>query len=147
MGRFAAPRFTVQLRRGPVNARTLGRYEELLRLHAIPTLDRRPLPRSSATEIDALYTQLEKLLSAQTVHHVHTVLGACLGGPVRKGSLLVSPASKAEAPVPGEGEAGQVLDQDQLTALLAGSRGSALYTIAAAAAFTGARRNEILALR
>ena len=54
---------------------------------------------------------------------------------------------KAEAPVPGDSEAGQVLDQDQLTVLLAGFRGSTLYPIVAVAAFTGARRNEILALR
>src|SRR5215468_1526519 len=88
-----------QPRRGLVNARTLERYEELLRLHVIPTLGMRPLQRISATEIDALYTQLEKRLSARTVHHVHTVLGACLNTAVRKGLLFVSPASKAEAPV------------------------------------------------
>jgi len=81
------------------------------------------------------------------VHHVHTVLGACLNATVRKGLLVVSPASKAEVPVPGDSEAGRVLDQDQLTALMTGFRGSALYPIVAVAAFTGARRNEILALR
>ena len=81
------------------------------------------------------------------MHHVHTVLGACLNAAVRKGLLVVSPASKAEAPVPGDSEAGRVLDQDQLTALMTGFRGSALYPIVAVAAFTGARRNEILALR
>jgi integrase len=134
-------------KRGLVNARTLERYEELLRLHVIPTLGARPLQRLSATEIDALYTQLEKILSARTVHHVHTVLGKCLTAAVRKGLLVVSPAAKAEAPVPGEAEAGQVLDQEQLTALLTGFRSSVLYPIVAVAAFTGARRNEILALR
>ena len=60
---------------------------------------------------------------------------------------FVSPASRAEAPVPGESDAGQVLDQEQLTALLSAFRGSVLYPIVAVAAFTGARRNEILALR
>lgn len=138
---------TDQPRRGLVNARTLERYEELLRLHVVPALGVRPLQRVSATEIDALYTKLEKRLSTRTVHHVHTVLGACLNAAVRKGLLVVSPVLKAEAPVPGESEAGQVLDQDQLTALLTGFRGSVLYPIVAVAAFTGARRNEILALR
>jgi integrase len=138
---------TDQSRRGLVNARTLERYDELLRLHVVPTLGARPLQRLSATEIDTLCTELEKILAARTVHHVHTVLGACLNAAVRKGLLAVSPASKAEAPVPGESEAGQVLDQDQLTALVTGFRGSTLYPIVAVAAFTGARRNEILALR
>src|SRR5215469_18166285 len=69
---------TEQPRRGRVNARTLERYEELLRLHVVPTLGNRPLQGLSATEIDALYTELETRLSTRTVHHVHTVLGACL---------------------------------------------------------------------
>jgi integrase len=133
--------------RGLVNARTRERYEELLRLHVIPTLGKRPLQRITATEIDTLYMVLSERLSLRTVHHVHTVLGACLNAAVRKGLLAISPASRAEAPVPGESDAGQVLDQDQLTALLSAFRGSALYPIVAVAAFTGARRNEILALR
>jgi integrase len=138
---------TDQPRRGLVNARTLERYEELLRLHVLPTLGKRPLQRIAPTEIDELYTALEARLSTRTVHHVHTVLGACFSAAVRKGLLVASPVAKAEAPVPGDSEAGQVLDQEQLTALLAGFRGSTLYPIVALAAFTGARRNEILALR
>src|SRR5713101_1809431 len=43
---------TDQPRRVLVNARTLERYEELLRLHVVPTLGKRPLQRISATEID-----------------------------------------------------------------------------------------------
>jgi integrase len=138
---------TGRAKRGLINTRTLERYEELLRLHVVPTLGNRPLQRISAIEIDGLYTQLETRLSTRTVHHVHTVFGACLNAAVRKGLLVVSPASKAEAPVPGDSEAGQVLDQEQLTALLNGFRGSVLYPIVALAAFTSARRNEILALR
>jgi integrase len=138
---------TDQPGRGLVNARTLERYEELLRLHVVPTLGKRPLQRITATEIDALYMALGERLSARTVHHVHTVFGACLNAAVRKGLLVVSPASRAEAPVPGESDAGQVLDQERLGALLIGFRGSVLYPIVAVAAFTGARRNEILALR
>ena len=134
-------------RRGLVNARTLERYEELLRLHVLPALGKRPLQRIAPTEIDDLYTALETRLSTRTVRHVHTVLGGCFSAAMRKGLLVVSPVAKAEAPVPGDSEAGQVLDQDQLTALLAGFRGSTLYPIVAVAAFTGARRNEILALR
>jgi integrase len=134
-------------KRGLVNARTLERYEELLRLHVLPTLGKRPLQRIAPTEIDELYTALETRLSTRTVHHVHTVLGACLSGAVRKGLLVANPVSRAEAPVPGDSEAGEVLDEDHLTELLIGFRGSSLYLIVALSAFTGARRNEILALR
>ena len=95
--------------RGLVNARTLERYEELLRLHVIPTLGKRPLQRITATEIDTLYMALSARLAPRTVHHVHTVFGACLNAAVRKGLLVVSPTSRAEAPVPGESDAGQGL--------------------------------------
>jgi integrase len=133
--------------RGLVNARTLERYEELLRLHVVPTLGKRPLQRIAATEIDDLYGELGKRLAPRTVHHVHTVFGACLSAAVRKGLLVASPTKKTEAPVAGESDASQVLDQEQLAALLTGFRGSVLRPIVAIAAFTGARRNEILALR
>ena len=155
-GRHVAPdRLTVAawieswlaLKKRTINTRTHERYAELLRLHVIPTLGSRSLQQIAASEIDDLYLKLDQQLSARTVHHVHTVLGACLGAAVRKGFLVVSPVAKAEAPVPGDRDAGQVLDQHQLTALLAGFRGSTLYPIVAVAAFTGARRNEILALR
>jgi integrase len=134
-------------KRGLVNARTLERYAELLRLHVVPTLGARPVQALMPHEIDTLYTKLEQRLSPRTVHHVHTVLGACLNAAVRKGVLVTNPVKRAEPPSPGEGQVGQVLEQDQLAALLSGFRGLSLYTIVATAAFTGARRNEILALR
>jgi integrase len=100
-----------------------------------------------ASEIDDLYVKLESKLSPRTVHHVHTVLGACLKSAVRKGLITSSPVARAEAPSPGESDRGSVLDEEQLRTLVAGFKGSVLFPIVAVAAFTGARRNEILALR
>jgi len=135
-------------KRGLVNAKTLERYAELLRLHVTPTLGGRRLQQITAPEIDALYVKLEAKLSSSTVHAVHVVLGSCLNAAVRKGLLIGNPVQKAEAPATGDhGAAGQVLDQDELARLLDGFRGRALYPIVVAAAFTGARRGELLALR
>ena len=53
----------------------------------------------------------------------------------------------AKVPSPAEADHGTALDEDQLLALVRGFKGSALYVIVAVAAFTGARRNEILGLR
>jgi integrase len=50
-------------------------------------------------------------------------------------------------PSPGESDHGLALDADELRKLIDGFRESALFSIVAAAALTGARRNEILALR
>jgi integrase len=52
-----------------------------------------------------------------------------------------------KVPSPGEADHGIALDPDQLLALVEGFRDSTLYPIVCVAAFTGARRNEILALR
>lgn len=134
-------------RRGLVNARTIERYAELLRCHVKPTLGPRPVQQIQPSEIDDLYVKLEKNLAPRTVHHVHTVLGACFKSAVRKGLVAVSPVARAEAPSPGEADHGMVLDEDQLRRLLEGFRGSVLFPIVAVAAFTGARRNEILAMR
>jgi hypothetical protein len=58
-----------------------------------------------------------------------------------------NPAASAERPGLDDTEVGQVLDQDQLTALVNGFKGSTIYEIVCVAAFTGMRRGEILALR
>ncbi|SRR5579885_352078 len=136
------------LRGRKVNARTLERYSELLKLHVIPTLGDKPLQTITATMIDELYGKLAgKGLSPRTVHHIHTVLGSCLRTAEQKSLIPHNPVSRAEAPSPGDSDAGQALEQEQLTALLNGFRGSVLFPIIATAAYTGARRNEILALR
>jgi integrase len=134
-------------RRGLVNARTLERYAELLRCHVTPTLGGRPIQQIQANEIDALYMRLEKKLAPRTVHHIHTVLGACLKAAGRKGLIMSNPVERAEAPSPGESDHGIALDEDQLTVLVRGFKGTPLHAIVAVAAFTGARRNEILALQ
>jgi integrase len=134
-------------RRGLVNRRTLERYEELLRCHVTPTLGKRPLQKLQGTEIDDLYVALEKKLSPRTVHHVHTVFGACLKAAVRKGLITNNPVARAEAPSAGESDHGMALDEAQLRTLLEGFRPSTLFPIVAVLAFTGARRGEVLALR
>ena len=128
--------------------RSVERYKQLLRGHVIPALGAKRLQQLHATDIDRLYEGLESKLAPQTQHSVHVVFGACLRAAVRKGLLLNNPIDRAEKiPSPGESNHGQVLDKDQLGGLVQSFRGSTIYPIVAIAAFTGARRNEILALR
>jgi integrase len=131
-----------------VGRRTLQRYAQLLRRHVVPTLGARALQQIQSTEIDTLYQKLEGKIAPRTAHHVHVVLGSCLTTAVRKGLLAASPLERAEKiPSAGESDHGLALDQDQLRTLVEGFKGSVLFPIVAVAAFTGARRNEILALR
>jgi integrase len=136
-------------RRKAVGQRSIERYGELLRCHVAPTLGGRPLQQLQPAEIDALYVRFDaEKISARTAHHVHSVLGACIGMAVRTGKLLRNPMFQlARVPSPGEADHGTALEADQLRALVRGFKGSALFPIVAVAAFTGARRNEILALR
>src|SRR5262249_23380356 len=125
-----------------VGRRSLERYTQLLRGHT------KRLQQLHATDIDQLYEGLECKLAPKTQHLVHTMLGACLNAAVRKDLLTSNPIDKAEKiPSAGESDHGQVLDKEQLANLVQGFRRSALYPIVAVAAFTGARRNEILVLQ
>jgi integrase len=128
--------------------RTIERYAELLRCHVVPILGARPVQQIQSTEIDDLYTKLEGTMAPRTAHHVHTVLSASFAAAVRKGLLVVSPLARAEnVPSPGESNHGVALEEDQLRHLVDGFRRSVLFPIVAVAAFTGARRNEVLALQ
>jgi integrase len=135
-------------RRREVGARSLERYSELLRLHAVPTLGARPLQHLQSTEIDALYEKLSEKLSGNTLCNLHGVLGACITTAFRTRKLSRNPMLElAKVPSPGAIDHGMVLEEEQLRALVQGFKGTVLFPIVAVAAFTGARRNEILALR
>jgi len=135
-------------RRRQVGQRSIERYAELLRIHVLPAVGNRPLQQLQPSDIDALYTTLADKVAARTAHHVHTVLGACLGAAVRTGKIASNPMLRlVKVPSPGEADHGKVLEEEELRALLQGFKRSALFAIVAVAAFTGARRNETLALQ
>ncbi|MGY3117905.1 integrase [Bradyrhizobium sp. S3.14.4] len=135
-------------KRKKVSQRTLERYEELLRVHVKPKLGERPLQKLAATEIDALYGELEAKIAPMTAHHVHVTFNSCLSTAERKGLLRANPMRRVDQiPSPGESDHGVALDETELAKLVAGFRPSPLFPIVALTAAIGARRNEVLALR
>jgi len=132
-----------------VGQRTLERYEELLRVHIKPKLGARPLQKLAATEIDALYGELETKMAPMTVHHVHVTFNSCLSTAERKGLIVANPMRRTEqVPSSGESDHGVALDEPDLAKLITGFKRSAtMYAPVAVDAATGARRNELLALR
>jgi integrase len=131
-----------------IGVRAKERYAQLLRCHVVPYLGGRRLQQLQSTEIDDLYAQLAEKIAAPTLRYVHIVLGACLGTAVRTRKITRNPMTElAKVPANKGGQHGTVLEAEQLRSLVQGFRGSALFPIVAVAAFTGARRNEILALR
>lgn len=142
-----------------VGQRTLERYDELLRVHVVPKLGARPLQQLKSTEIDQLYLDMEKQEngpSPRTQHHVHVVLSACMATAFRT-KLLVANPMDALKQIPSVREVdeyaeetdliGEGLSEAELAKLVAGFSTSSLYPVVALAAATGARRNELLALR
>ncbi|MGX9426945.1 MULTISPECIES: tyrosine-type recombinase/integrase [Bradyrhizobium] len=144
--------------------RSLERYGQLLRTHVKPALGNRLLQKLQATEIDKRYVDMAeaKAISPRTQHHVHVVLGACLATAHRKGLLLVNPMTRVEQIPNPEGhiyetdeemaepdsdDIGEGLTEAELAALVAGFESTTQYPVVVVAAATGARRNELLALR
>jgi integrase len=135
-------------RRQQVGARSIERYDQLLRTHVLPVLGQYRLQQLQSTDIDNLYLSLEGKIAPRTARSVHTTLGACLGAAVRSGKLKINPMTRImKTPAAGESDHGIALDEAELRKLVQGFKGSSLYALVNVAAFTGARRNEILALR
>ncbi|MDA9521469.1 hypothetical protein XI06_14190 [Bradyrhizobium sp. CCBAU 11434] len=153
-------------RQKKVSQRTLERYGQLLRTHVKPKLGHRLLQKVRATEIDQLYSDMAdaQLITPRTQHHVHTVFGGCLATAHRKGLIATNPMEKVEQiPSPeafnpenqeaddqeidGIDEIGEGLTETELAKLIAGFKSRTVYPIVVLAAASGARRNELLALR
>jgi integrase len=119
-----------------------------MRLYVLPSLGDYKLQELGPSDIDRLYVGLETKIHPRTALQAHSVLNACLCAAVRTKKLAVNPLDAiTKVPRPGEPDHGAVLDDQQLRQLVQGFKGSSLYGIVSVAAFTGMRRNEILALR
>jgi integrase len=130
------------------NQRSVQRYAQILRGHIVSALGNRRLQQLQATEIEQVYVGLADKLGPKTQHMAHVVFSACLAAARRRGFLMANPMERVEqVPSPGESDHGMALDADALRKLIDGFNGSVLFPIVATAALTGARRNEILALR
>src|SRR6516164_2002937 len=142
-----------------VGQRSLERYEQGLNIHVKPALGKIALQKLTATMIDKLYADIAKSgIAPRTAHQIHVVFGACLATAHRKGEIANNPMAKVEQ-VPSvnlqpenaeEAEVdsiGEGLSETELSALVDGFKSTSSHAIVALAAATGARRNELLALR
>jgi integrase len=130
-----------------IRPRSHERYEEIVRLHLVPTLGNVKLDKLSPRHLDVLYTnKLESGLSPTTVTAIHNFLHTALDGAVRREMLsrnvcdLVSPPRKIHKEI-------KPLTPVQIRQLLDVAKGhphEALFILALA---TGMRRGELLGLK
>jgi integrase len=126
---------------------TWRRYEQYVRVHAIPVIGRVPLAKLGPHHLEKLYEdRLTAGLSPTTVHHLHTALHRAFSQAVRWGLLVRNPSDLVDSPRIVRREMA-VLSAEQVKQLLAAAGGGPLDALLTVAITTGMRRGEILGLR
>ena len=133
--------------RNTVALGTFERYEQYVRVHAIPALGRIRLGRLTPQHFQRLYQEkLAAGLSPTTVSHLHTVLHGAFAEAVRWGLLSRNVVALARPPRKVHVEV-VALTVEQARALLAAAAGTRFEVLFILALKTGMRRGELLALR
>jgi integrase len=138
-----------------VKPKTLQDYRHLIERHVRPHIGSLRLQAVSPARITKLYRDLATSggrngtgLSPRTVEYVHAVLRKALRDAVVVDQILPSnPAERAKRPRKAAAEPGQVWTPGQLRAFLDTARQHRLFAFYRLAAYTGARRGELLNLR
>jgi integrase len=130
-----------------VRSRTYERYEEIIRLHIVPVLERLQLQKLTAQHVQAFYGKKRKEgLSPTTITIFHSILHKALDCAVKWNIVsrnvceLVSPPRREHFEV-------QPLTVEQVHKLLEAARGHTMEALFSLALATGARRGELMALK
>src|SRR5215813_4562461 len=135
-----------------VSAKTLERYKELARHHVRPHLGHARIQKLKAINFAELYGTLQQAkpkgagLAPRTIGHIHRLMHRVMSHAVKWDVIKTNPVTAADPPriEPTEIE---ILDPEQIKAVLQELRGHVLYPIVVLGLATGARRGELVALR
>jgi integrase len=138
-----------------IKPKTLTDYRHMIDRYIKPNIGTLRLQAVRASTITKLYRDLRagggkngRPLSSRTVDYVHAVVRKAFRDAVNVDELLSSsPVEKAERPRRKISEPGTVWTTDQLRAFLRHAREHRLWAFFHVAAYTGARRGELLHLR
>ena len=132
---------------GAVGEKSLERYDSLIRLQINPHLGRTQLQRLRPGDVAGWLQTLSKTgLAPRTVRHAHGVLRSALAHATAIEVLDRNVATSIRAPKVPRAEI-EILDADQITEVIGKLKGHSIFSIAALAIGTGARRGELAALR
>lgn len=138
-----------------VKPKTLAGYRHDIEHYIVPRIGRMRLQALRPAVVSKLYRDLAehggrdgRALSATTVSHIHRTLRKALADAVDVEQLLTAnPAARSKRPRNGQAEPIQVWTAHQLGAFLTAAKAHRLFAFYRLAAYTGARRGELLYLR
>ena len=133
--------------RASVRPRTWSRYEQYVRIHAIPEIGRLSIARLTPQDLQRLYSaRLERGSAPLTVAHLHAVLHRALSQAERWGIVVRNVAALVDPPRTVRRTV-TTLDPEHVRTLLDASRSDRLAALYVLAVTTGMRQGELLALR
>jgi integrase len=145
----------VETHASTVKPKTLAGYRHDIDHYIVPRIGRMRLQSLRPAVISKLYRDLAehggrdgRPLSAWTISHIHRTLRKALADAVNVEQLLaVNPAERSKRPRDRRTEPTRVWTAEQLHTFLVTARSHRLYAFYRLAAYTGARRGELLYLR
>jgi integrase len=138
-----------------IKPKTLQDYRHLINRHVRPQIGELRLQAISPARLTKLYRELAASggrdgagLSPRTVEYVHAVLRKAFRDAIVVDQILLSnPVERAKRPRKARSEPGRVWTATQLRTFLDAARRHRLFACYRLAAYTGARRGELLNLR
>ena len=145
----------VEAHASTVKPKTFAGYRHDIDHYIVPRIGRMRLQALRPAVISKLYRDLAehggrdgRPLSATTISHIHRTLRKALSDAVDVEQLLAAnPAARSKRPRSSTTEPVQVWTVEQLGSLLTIARSHRLFAFYRLAAYTGARRGELLYLR
>lgn len=153
VGQFAEK--WLEERRLELGESTYRRYENLLRVHVLPTLGKVALAKLTPAHLRRLYGQRREAAvpgkprlraSSSTLHRVHTLLHGMLQSAVGEGLVARNVCDLVDAPRDAHRET-KTLSREEAQALLEALKGERLEALYVLALETGMRQGELLGLR
>lgn len=133
--------------RPSLRPRTHLRYEQLVRLHALPALGKLPLGRAKPDDLQRLYAdRLDMGQAPASVRQLHAVLHRAFGQAARWG-LVARNVADLVSPPRVERREMSALSPEEARAFLEAASGDRLEALYVVALTSGLRLGELLALR
>lgn len=129
------------------SAATLAKLSTLCRLHVVPSLGRRRLRELSAAEVDRWLSKEATTLGTNTLSQLHSALNRSVKRAMARDLVSRNVVELVEIPRGRTGRRSKSLTLAQVEAVLTETRGDRMHAYIVAALLTGARTEELRALR